>query len=343
MKKASFFATAMILAAIAVSVNSNLARAADQPADLLDALPDGSAVAVIDFQKITTSSLWAAINAQDRLKSTMENAQAELSRLGIKLSDVQTIAIAFTGSGFNNPSVAVTGGFEKSELLSRLGASGQVRVTTDRYRDFDIYNARSVASRGPSKDVDGRTRPPGMKTAVAAIPDDETWFVFQDARTLVVGAAETVRASVDAKTGVKPSIARDTKLMDALQQNSAAAVRFAVTITPGMTAALHAGEVPIPDFSSINLVFGAVDFASGIELNVTLRTDSGEHAKSIAASLNGLLSMVKGLTLGADPKTLSIAEALKTVTISNVDADVKITGSISTDMLNRLLSSATRR
>lgn len=334
------FLLVLIALTVVAGVRSSSARSAAPSGALLESLPDGTAVAVIDFQKIAGSSLWAAINAHEKLKSEIDKAQSEMADLGVKLSDLHTVALVFSGVGPNTPTVGLTGGFEQSDLLVRLREGRKVELTSEKYKDFDVYKIRSIRAGASSKE------PPRTKTArgsIATVTKDETSFVFYDANTLVIGSADAVRASVDAKTGARPNITQNTRLTDALAQNPAAAIRFAVTITPSMTSGLQSRDLPI-DFSSISLVFGTIDVATGIDLNATLRSDNAEHAKSIAERLNGLLTMASGF-LGSmsDPKLVPIAEAVKSVNIISVDADVKITGSLPMDLLNSLLSSSTKK
>lgn len=337
MRKIAFLSL-LIMFALTAGVKLSPARSAT-PAPLLDALPDGTAVAVIDFQKIAGSSLWAAINAQDKLKSEIDKAQSEMANVGVTLSDVHTVALVFS-SGLNSPTVAVSGGFDQNGLLERLRTSPRVSLTSEKYKGIDIYKARSVAAHSESKDLSATGPARAGKTSAAK---DGTSFVFYDASTLVAGSSQAVRASVDVKTGAIPGLTQNTQLSEALAQNPAAAIRFALTLTPAMTNGLKSGDLPV-DFSSIRLVFGSIDVGSGIDLNATLRSDNAENAKAMSEKLNALLTMASGL-LGSmtDPKMASIAEALKTVTVTAADADVKITGNLPMALLNSLMSMSTKK
>ena len=107
-----------------------------------------------------------------------------------------------------------------------------------------------------------------------------------------------------------------------------------------MTSAL-ASKLPtgqMGDFSSIKLIFGGVDVTTAIDLNATLRNDTAEHARTLASQLNGLLDMARGF-LGAskDAKMASLVEALKSVTITGNDIDVRITGNLPMEVLAQLL------
>ena len=332
MRKFSLLSLVLVLALVAsANVKWTSAEPASPAGELIDLLPDGNVVAIIDFQKIVASPLWATISSQQKLKSSIDKASSELAELGLSLNDLNSVALVFSSSDFNNPAVAVSGRFEQNDLLTRLRASGKVKLTSEKYKDFDIYKAESVSASSESKGKENKAARTSSKNTMA--------FVFHGANTLVAGSPEAVRASVDVKTGAKPGIAQNGKLADAIAQNPTAAIRFALTVTPAMTSGLQSSELPIPDFSSINLIFGAVDVTSGLDINATLRSDTAEHAKNIADRLSGLLSMAAGF-LGAmsDPKMAPVGEALKTVRITNSDADVKITGNVSTDVLNSLIS-----
>jgi hypothetical protein len=337
MKKIVF--SLLLMALISAGAKLGSARVATTPGALLEGLPDGTAVAIIDFQKIAGSSLWATINAQDKIKSEIDKAQSEMANLGVTLSDVHTVALVFS-AGLNSPTVAVSGGFEQNNLLERLRTSPKISLTSEQYKGIDIYKARSVAapddSKGPSA-----TKP--ARTGRTSAAKDGTSFVFYDASTLVAGSSEAVRASVDVKTGARPGLTKNSQLSDALAQNPAAAIRFALTPTSAMTNGLKSGDLPV-DFSSIRLVFGTIDVGSGIDLSAALRSDNAENARSISEKLNSLLTMVSGL-IGSrtDPRMTSIAEALKTVTITSVDADVKITGNLPMGLLDSLLHSPPKK
>jgi hypothetical protein len=341
MKKVAFLTT-IATVVLCASLRTGSAGAAKPAGSLLDILPDGTAVAVIDFQKVANSSLWAAINAQDDVKRAIGKAQSEMGDLGLKLSDLHTVAMVFPAAGANEPTVALTGAFDQSDVLARLRTSSKVNLTSEKYKGFDVYKAT------PKPDANASTKPSDNRqqgaSDVKRSATNETSFVFYDAGTVVVGSAKSVRTSVDVKAGETPSVAQNSKFAEALLQNPAAAVRFALVLTPRMTDGLRTSDLPLPEFSSISLVFGTIDVGAGIDLNATLRSDNAEHAKAISDKLNGLLSMFKGLVvLGGDAKMTAIAEALKSVSIVNSDVDVRITGNLPMELLNTLLSSSAKK
>ena len=337
MRKLTFVATLMVLALTVVTGARGFAGREARPADLLEILPDGGGVAVIDFQKITGSALWTSIGAQQKLSSLLNKAQSEIADLGIKLNDVHTIALVFPSANFNNPTAAINGGFDQKELLDRLRSSSKIKLTSEKYKGFDVYKARSVPL------SDAKSSPDSKKANVEA-GRNETSFAFRDSSTIVSGATESVHASIDVMTGARQSITQNSQLSEGLAQNPSAAIKFAIVVTPSMTKGIQSSELPIPDFASLKLIYGSIDVTSGIDLNATLRSDSAESAKGIADRLNGLLGMARGY-LGAtnNPKSTAIVDALKTVNITSSNNDVKITGTLTADLLSNLFASAERK
>ena len=202
-----------------------------------------------------------------------------------------------------------------------------MKLTSEKYKNFEIFSAESVKTPG-----DGQTKGGEFRKR------DDGAFVFYDSRTAVVGSSAAVRASIDTKLGTRQSVAQNAKLVEAISQNPSAAIRFALTVTPSMTSGLKSSDLPLPDLDSVKLVFGSVDVANGVDIIATLRSDTAEHAKNIADRLNGLLDMARGF-LGAsnDPKMAPLVGALKTVTVTGADIDVKITGNLPMEIITQVL------
>ena len=332
------FLSMLVVVALTAGVNLTPARSATPGPGLLEYLPDGNAVMIIDFQKIAGSSLWTTINAQDKLKGEIDKAQSEMNNLGISLTGVNSVALVFGGASFNAPTVAVSGGFEQSSVIARLRANTKIKLSSEKYKGFDIYRASQISENAPSTGTTGsKTDSP----ATSVVSKNETSFVFYDPTTVVAGNPETVRASVDVKTGARPGVAQNAQLSVVNGLNPSAAIRFAVSlnrITNGLKA-----DLPI-DFSSISVAFGTIDVAQGIDLDATLRSDTAENAKSLSERLNALLALASGMVGSlSDPKLAGIGEALKTVRIVNAEADVRITASVPMDLLNSLLAPAAKK
>lgn len=292
--------------------------------ELLSNLPDGNGVALIDVQRVTTSPLWNMLATQEKFHSAFDKMQSELLEIGVSLTDVQTVAIGFSTSNGADACVIVSGRVNQSALLTRLRGDAKVKVTSETYKGTEVFKIDRVET---------ATAPPpagkhkGNETAA---------FAFYDASTAVVGSPASVHASIDVKSGSRPSLAQNAKLTEGLAASGGAAVRFAIEVTPTLSNSLPTAKMG--DFSSIKLVFGSIDVTTGVDLNATLRSDTAEHARSIATQLGGLLDMVRGMVGGSnDVKLAPIATALKSVNIAASDIDVHITGNVPMEVLAQLL------
>lgn len=316
MKKLSFAVLAMVLT-VSIGLSSSSARVTPVGDELLQSLPDGGFVFVANLTQVTGSSFWLTISSQGKIKNGIDELQSELAKAGLRLEDIYSIAAVFPTFARSEPVIAISGAFNSADLLARIRSNPKIVVTSEKYKGFDVYEVVTANQTGAKS--------------------GSTSLVFYDSNTAVIGKAVGVRSSIDVRTGAKPGILQNAKLGTAISQNPTSAIRFAAEMTTSTTAGLASGQFPL-DLSSVKLIFGTVDVASNIEVNATLRSDSLEPAKAMADQLNGLLGMAKAF-LGSsnDPRMAPIAEVLKTVTVSLVEADVKISGNVTPEILSQLL------
>ena len=226
-------------------------------------LPDGTGVIVIHVQKLTSSSLWSTISDKGPVKDVLGKLQ-EISDLGVSINDFKTVAVVFGSAGPNNFTAAISGTFNQANLLARARADQRIKVTSEKYKNYDVYNVAKASQAEAKKD---------------AARKDDMAFMFPDAGTVVVGTQAGVHASIDTLTGGKAGIGQNAKLTGGINSDSTSAVRFAIEMTPAMTSGLQSAEVPLPDFSSINLIFGGLDLTTGVGINATLRSNTAEQAR----------------------------------------------------------------
>jgi hypothetical protein len=329
MKRITIIAFTLLLALSAGIASISARPAPFAGSELLNNLPDGGAVAVFDVKAVLNSPLFT----QGKLKSALDKVQTELSQVGLKLSDLNSAAISFPSGKFNNPTIVVNGAFNQADLLARAKDSGKVTLSSQKYKNFDVYAVTEVKAATAKTPNDSVT---AANAATAKTPNDMA-FAFLDANTVVAGNAASVRASIDARSGERANVTKNAKLMEGLSQNTLSPIRFALEVTPGMTKGLADSGIPLPNFSSLQMIFGDVSLAEGIGLNASLRNDTADHAKEMTEQLNSLLGLVKGL-MGAsnDAKMAPLVAAIKTVKVVNENLDVKVTASLPSDMLNQL-------
>lgn len=317
MMKKTIFAVLIVILALSAASSSISARVAPTGDELLRSLPDGGFVFVINLNQVTQTSFWTTLSSQNKIKHGIDDMQSELAKAGVRLEDIHTVAAVFPTFGKSEPVIAISGVFNPADLVARIRSNPKTTVTSEKYKDFDVYEVANTNETGAS--------------------NNRTSFVFYDSNTAVIGKAASVRASIDVRTGAKPGIIQNAKLSSAINQNPAASIRFAADMNASTTERLRAGQFPL-DFTSVKLIFGTVDVATNVEINATLRSDSLEPAKAMADQLNALLGMGKAfLGSSKDPKMAPIAEALKTITISLAETDVKISGNVTPEILSQLL------
>jgi hypothetical protein len=291
---------------------------AQSAGDPLELLPDGMGVAVINIKQMVASDVWALVMGSSKVTHYIERAEADLNTIGLKVSDLGGVAVAVppTGGGLASSGVvAAWGSFNPSEILAKLKDNSKVKVTSQKYKSIDVYR---VVSTDASNHMD-------------------VSFAFYDTSTAVAGPAAGVKAAIDVRTGDKPSMAKNATLDQVMAQNSSSAIRFAIIPPNGSLSAIQSPNLPLPDFSSINLIFGTVAVTSAVDISATLRSDTADHAKAIANQLNSLLSMAKGFMSSSNPKMAPIADALKTVTINETGGDVTISASLSKDVISQFI------
>ncbi len=321
MKRITIVAFTLLLALSAGIASISARPAPFAGSELLKNLPEGGAVIVVDVKTVLTSSLFT----QGKLKSTLEKVQTELSQVGLKLSDLNSAAISFPPGKFSDPTIVVDGSFEPAVLLARAKDSGKVKLEAQKYKTFDVYTVTEVTS--------------STVTSSTAKKVNDMAFAFLDANTVVAGNAASVRASIDARSGERANVTKNAKLMEGLSQTTLAPIRFALEVTPAMTKGFADSGIPLPNFASLQMIFGDVTLAAGIGLNASLRNDTADHAKEMTEQLNSLLGLVKTLMGSSDDaKMAPLVEALKTLKIVSENVDVKVTASLPAEMLSKLLN-----
>jgi hypothetical protein len=312
MKRITIVALTLMLA-IGIGIANSAARSAPA-SELLNSLPNGNGVVLVNVRAVLGSPLFA----QGKLKAALEKVEAEISQVGLRISDVDSAAISFSSGKFKDPTIIVSGTFDQANLLARAKDSGKVKISSQKYKNLDVYSVTDV------------------KAAAGKAPNDMA-FAFLDASTVVAGNAAAVRASIDTRSGEVPNITKNAKLMEGLSQSAASPIRFAMEISPDMTKGFESAGIPMPKFSSVQMVFGSVNLDAGIALDASLRNDTADHAKEMTDQLNGLLSLFKGLIGSSDdPKMAPLVEVIKSVKVSNLNLDVKVTASMPAEILAQI-------
>lgn len=314
MRRASILAiVAFVLMALA-----GTGAMAQAPADMMRYLPSGQGVVLVDFQKILSSDLWALAQSQPKFKSEFGEIETGLSEVGLKVTDLQGVAVAFpVTSSPKDFTIIISGTFNQNDLLGRLRTNEKITLHSEKYKGLDVYS-------------------PEKKGSASA---DKVVFAFLDNSTVAFGPGTSVRNVIDIRAGEKASAAQDEKINSAISQLPAAAVRFAVVPPPSFLDVIQSPDknIQFPDFTKLTVAFGTIDVGTGLDMNIVLRNDTAEHAGDMSEKLNGLLSMGKMFLSTSDPKMAPVANLLKTITIAGNGTDVKITGNLPREFFAKMI------
>jgi hypothetical protein len=319
MKRSVVGLIALMMAVMPIGSTSSFAAKGgpQSQSDLLSVLPDGIGAVSVDVSQLTSSALWTSLTSSDKSVKYIQRLQADLADIGLNLADIKQAAVCLSAPNTNGLVEAINGSIDQTQVLTKLRANPKVKLTSQSYKNQDVYTAVITNKTG--------THTQNMS------------FAFVGGGAAILGSVKGVRAGIDAAKGDKPSLAQDSKVQAGLAEAGAGAIRFAV-VNPAQATELESSSLPLPDLSTIALAFGTVGVTSAIDLNVTLRNDTADHATAMANQLTSLLAMAKGfLGSSSNPKNQVILDAVKTVAITQSGTDVKFTGNVSGDLLSKVI------
>ncbi|PYP89608.1 MAG: hypothetical protein DMF61_02765 [Blastocatellia bacterium AA13] len=316
--RASVFLLAIAVLAAAFALRPRSARTSGT-ADLIQFLPDGNGIVTVDVQRVVASDLWTTASAQGRFKNLITSAQGEMASLGIKMTDVKTAVIAIPGGGPAQAVSIVTGSFKERELISRLQQDKRVTITNAPYKAVDVYTLT------PSDSTSQTTTTP-----VA--------FAFYDSSTIAMGSTNGVKSSIDVKAGDQRGIAQNQKYADVITQLPSGAVGLVLSPQAFLGHFPKDAVLPLPDLKTVDLIFGVIEIGSIVDLNLTFRNETAEQGASMATNLSALLKTAAGiLKVTKKGKYASLADALKTFSVTSNGQDVKMTGTLTKELFAQVL------
>lgn len=307
MKKLSFIAALLVV----LLADGSSARSSQPVSGLLRVLPDRNGVVLIDIPRLLASDFWSSLTSQESTAGAAKSFELGLNRVGVSMKDLNAAALAIRDIQMNDLVAAASGNFKKDEIVSRLKGDAALKAKTEVHGGIEVLTINS--------------------------PPEQVAIAFLDPNILVIGKDAAVRSAIDASQGRTPSLLQNAKLQSALPANAEAPVRFAILTPPEIAGSLQSSSLPLPDFSTVRLIIGTVEFTSLVNLNLTLRSDTTGDAKVIANQLSSMMNMARGL-LGSsnNPKNAPLAETLRSVTITGSEADVKIAANINKEFFARI-------
>ncbi|HKS26977.1 MAG TPA: hypothetical protein VJS44_04125, partial [Pyrinomonadaceae bacterium] len=241
---------------------------------LLTMLPASDAVAFLDARRALVEVMPQAFTND---ASTLARINQEIDKLkehtGTDARSIESIAIgARLKDGTMRPDFIVglvRGQFSASDAitngLAKARAQAEAKKRTFQSKE-EQYDGATIYS------VD-RTGGFGM----AAV----------DSNTIAFGDVSGIKAMLDARTGKGARV--DSSLVELATLNASAVAGFAANVPASAAQKFMGGDASGAPFNSIRQVYGSADAVGNMgSLSITLRSETGEQAQSLAEKLSSL-------------------------------------------------------
>jgi uncharacterized protein DUF3352 len=293
-------------------------QAADQ---LFSAVPDSDAVA-----SINVSQLYRQVQGLVSTKANVAAAlQKQLDRIvadtGVDIRALDYVVVGFSlGSGKKiDPVIVASGRFNESQILASVAKSSKKQLNTETYKGIRIHSEQSGGSGKSHHGV----------------------VSFLDENTVAIGSAESIRLSIDTRTGNHPSAAQNTGLMAALGQASGgASIRFAARVPEELRKQITGNDElggMLKPLSSVNQVSGSIDLGSnGLQANISLLTPSDQEAGDVVSLINNGLVFIR-MAIGNSPEGQKLASVLNGITNTQAGSAANITLTVPAELIQELL------
>lgn len=304
-------------------------------AALLGMLPASDAVAFVDARR-TLSEVVPHVFANDSTALARVNQEIDKFRehTGTDARAIDSIAIAARlREGTTRPEFIMglaRGQFNAGEAISSGIAKAKAQAEAKK-RAFQVKEEQYEGTTIYAVDRTG-----GFSMAAV------------DSNTIAFGDVSGVKAMLDSRTGKGARV--DSSLVELATLNASAVAGFAANVPASVVQKLAGKDEFGAAFSSIRQVYGSADANSSTgSVSVTLRSETGEQAQSLAGKLSSLkqlasfyfsrsASQQQGAQLGtlsADPDSKAQTQAairslpfppkwIKDVTITAEGSDVKL-------------------
>lgn len=329
---------------------------------VLSFLPQSDTVVLVDMNRLYNSVIFQMARDNPKFAKEMSEIESMAGTFGIDISKLEYLAVGVTPKsgkpGDFDPTFVLSGAFNQEQLVTGLKNKAEGKIGTETYGSDTLYVLKDAAGADTATtkekkvltndDFNGGSEPKPEKAPAASgsVKMSDMAFSFVNANTVVFGPKANVIKSLDTRSGKSPSIASSKELVDGLDSaDKVAAIRFATVVPASMRKELEKeiandpkAEMFIKPMLAVTHSFGAIDFASGLKLDTTLRTPSADEGKPIFDQLNGLLMLGKmGMGNSEKPNEKMLLDVLNQISILNKGRDVQIQLSVPEATLKTLL------
>jgi hypothetical protein len=148
-------------------------------------------------------------------------------------------------------------------------------------------------------------------------------FVALDSNTVAFGNLKSVQATIDASMG---RTRVDDELVQLATRTPNAVASFSGNVPPELANSLFNNKQIKGSIDSVKQIYGSFNLAGGdAEALVNLRTETGEQARQLSTTLNGLKLMAKISGAQSSGNRKSLEPLFNGLSINAVDNEVQFT------------------
>lgn len=286
------------------SSSALLSPAAFTSGDAFSLLPAGDVVMTIDAGTLLNTTIPQILANSPKEKDEFDKGLKEMQdKSSIDPKQIKLVAMSMTipkgGAGKAEFAGVITGSWDSAKLAESL--KKDPKTNADR----------------PTEQYEGQT------IIVNNTSGEEMGAVVLDSTTLLLGSpVAMVKKAVDAKMGKGDTAAKDADLLAAFKSTKeTATLRFAMKVPKEQLA--NESEDIAKHFAATKILFGSLDAASGLGIELVARTGSEAEAKPIHEDLTKLLDQGKQMMAGNE-QMKSVETLLNSISLTLNGPDVKL-------------------
>lgn len=291
---------------------------------LLAMMPDTDGIVAINVAQLNRQIQSILASKPETAAELQKQFDQIVAETGLDIRSIDHLVMGLSlGSGrqMPDPLILVSGSFNQERVLASISHKSGRKWRTSRHNGQRIYSEFSVK----------KTSKPSRGSSVT----------FFDNQTLAVGSLASVRQSIDARAGAKPSALQNSSLMTVFHQAAAAgSIHFAFNMPEQLRQRLGGADGDgsfLKPLAAITQIIGNIDLNdSGLMANVSLITGSDQEAADLINLITGGLSLVR-MALGGKPEAGNLLNVLNGITHSQAGNAANLTVNVPADLIRSLI------
>ncbi|MBK9170660.1 MAG: hypothetical protein IPM24_24795 [Bryobacterales bacterium] len=278
--------------------------------------PDAGVVLGIDLKRILASPAASMLRSQmeeSGLRMTAMKGMTDWDRLGI---DIEQMLVSVSAREVARTGKLTPGTADSPPALVLLKGQFNRAAMLKQLRGQAVETIENIALYAP---------PPEMNDK------QDQRIAFLDSRTILAGDAGEVRAAIERRTAAEPAAPRKTLLARSAQLAASNEVWMLIDLPPGALRNTSSDEMASKMLEDVRAVDLGLSLASGLNLNMNLRTRSETAAQEMTGALQAMLALG---AMGQMEKP-EVADMMRRVQISQDVSSVRLSFNVDQESLER--------